>query len=251
MTTTTFFTSNETSSWLLYILTDSALPTGGFVASSGLEASWQAGLVNNENLASFVISSAHNYASNTNCFVRAGFEAPDHQDPVAHLVESDATCDAVMVTNTVARRASLAQGIAMLTLYLKCFKEKPEGISNEEHEKNIQMVKKWKSLIREGKVDGHFAICYGLICRHLKVDLENTFHLWLYLFTRTIYSSAVRLNIVGPYEAQKLLLKVRKPIEKIIKETRYMTIDDCCQTNPLLDVCQGMHDRLYSRLFNS
>ncbi|KAI9470655.1 MAG: hypothetical protein EXX96DRAFT_585271 [Benjaminiella poitrasii] len=246
-----FFTSNETSSWLLYILTDSALPTGGFVASSGLEASWQAGLVSDENLDSFTVSAAHNYASNTNCFVRAGFEAPDCDDPLAYLEESDATCDAVMVSNVAARRASLAQGIAMLTLYLKCFGEKPEDVSEKEHEYNINIIKKWKSMIRGGKVDGHFATCYGLICRYLKVDLENTLHLWLYLFTRTIYSSAVRLNIVGPYEAQRLLLKTRRPIETIIKKTKDTTIEDCCQTNPLLDVCQGMHDRLYSRLFNS
>lgn len=57
--------------------------------------------------------------------------------------------------------------------------------------------------------------------------------------------------MVGPYEAQKLLMNSRKSIEVIIKRTKDMTMEDCCQTNPLLDVCQGMHDRLYSRLFNS
>lgn len=170
--TTPFFTSNETSSWLLYILTDSALPTGGFVASSGLEASWQAGLVDNKNLPAFVDSSAHNYASNTNCFVRAGYESIDRVDPLAYLEEADGICDAVMAANTVARRASLAQGIAMLTLYLKCFlDEKPEHVDEEQHKENIKMVKKWKSMIRSEQVDGHFAICYGLICRFLNVDL--------------------------------------------------------------------------------
>lgn len=158
------FTSSETSSWLLYILTDSALPTGGFVSSSGLEASYQAGLIDNENLPAFVSSAAHNYASNTNCFVRAGYEAPDQADPLAYLEESDATCDAVMAANVVGRRASLAQGIAMLTLYLKCFTE-------DGKKQDIAVVKKWKSMIRGERVDGHFAICYGLICRYLNVDL--------------------------------------------------------------------------------
>ncbi|CAO3597393.1 unnamed protein product [Absidia cylindrospora] len=80
---------------------------------------------------------------------------------------------------------------------------------------------------------------------------KNTLHLWLYLFTRTLYSSAVRLNLVGPYEAQKLLFESRPSVEVVIQQTNHLTMDDCCQTNPLLDVCQGMHDRLYSRLFNS
>lgn len=167
---TSSFTSSATSSWLLYILTDSALPTGGFVSSSGLEASYQAGLIDNHSLPAFVSSSSHNFACNTNCFVRAGYEAPDHPDVLAYLIESDETCDAVMSANVVARRASLAQGIAMLTLYLKCFTNNDQ-LSEEQTEKNIDIVKKWKSLIRGEKVDGHFAICYGLICRYLNVDL--------------------------------------------------------------------------------
>lgn len=168
MAFSTSFTSSETSSWLLYILTDSALPTGGFVSSSGLEATYQAGLIDNDNLPAFVTSSSHNYASNTNCFVRAGYEAADHEDPIEYLKESDETCDAVMAANVVAKRASLAQGIAMLTLYLKCFADNDKS---PEVQKNIAIVKKWKSLIRGEQVDGHFAICYGLVCRYLNVDL--------------------------------------------------------------------------------
>lgn len=80
---------------------------------------------------------------------------------------------------------------------------------------------------------------------------ENTSHLWLYLFTRTLYSSAVRMNIIGPYEAQRMLLQAKPGIEDIVRKTMNLTMDDACQTNPLLDVCQGMHDRLYTRLFNS
>ncbi|KAI8374664.1 uncharacterized protein BYT42DRAFT_499375 [Radiomyces spectabilis] len=238
------FVSSETSSWLLYILTDSALPTGGFVASSGLEASYQAGLLNAEALPPFVTNSAHSYAAQTNCFVRAGYEALDAEDPLTALKECDAVCDAVMVSNSVARRASLAQGVAMLTLYIKCFVQ-------TSHDKDLTVVKKFKNMIRAEKTDGHFPVCFGLVCRYLDVDLDNTLHLWLYLFTRTIYSSAVRLNIVGPYEAQRLLLLSREPIEKITKHTKDISMDNCHQTNPLLDVCQGMHDRLYSRLFNS
>ncbi|KAJ8663471.1 hypothetical protein O0I10_000712 [Lichtheimia ornata] len=240
------FVSNETSSWLLYILTDSALPTGGFVASSGLEAMHQAGLLNGDNLADFVISANMSYASNSTCFVRAGYEAMDDKDPLSRLKECDSICEAVMVANAVGRRASLAQGVAMIILYLKCFTE-----TTKTNDLDISVMKKWKTLIRAEEVEGHFPVCFGLVCRYLQVDLENTLHLWLYLFTRTLYSSAVRMNIVGPYEAQRLLLRSRQPIERIIKETKDISMDDCCQTNPLLDVCQGMHDRLYTRLFNS
>lgn len=80
---------------------------------------------------------------------------------------------------------------------------------------------------------------------------DNTIYMWLYLYTRTLFSSAVRLNIIGPYHAQRLLLESKSYVEPVLRKTQHMTADDCCQTGPLLDVCQGIHDRLYSRLFNS
>lgn len=158
------FVSNETSSWLLYILTDSALPTGGFVASSGLEAMHQAGLLNGDNLADFVISANMSYASNSTCFVRAGYEAMDDKDPLSRLKECDSVCEAVMVANAVGRRASLAQGVAMIILYLKCFAETTNDL-------DINVMKRWKALIRAEEVEGHFPVCFGLVCRYLKVDL--------------------------------------------------------------------------------
>lgn len=160
------FVSNETSSWLLYILTDSALPTGGFVASSGLEAMHQAGLLNGDNLADFVISANMSYASNSTCFVRAGYEAMDDKDPLSRLKECDSICEAVMVANAVGRRASLAQGVAMIILYLKCFTE-----TTKTNDLDISVMKKWKTLIRAEEVEGHFPVCFGLVCRYLQVDL--------------------------------------------------------------------------------
>src|SRR4051812_44023731 len=68
----------EASDWLLYILTDSALPTGGFVASSGLESAHQSGFLKTNapaNLAAFLRASAHTFAHSTVGFVRAGWDA--------------------------------------------------------------------------------------------------------------------------------------------------------------------------------
>ncbi|KAF7724178.1 hypothetical protein EC973_001250 [Apophysomyces ossiformis] len=165
------FVSNETSNWLLYILTDSALPTGGFVASSGLEASFQAGLLSPAKLPAFVTSSTHAYASTTSCFVRAGYEALDQDDPIAMLLGTDGQCNAVQVTNAVAHRASVAQGVAMLTLYLKCFAK----VSSTENNTYTSIVQRWKNLIRSEQTEGHFPVCFGLVCRALGVDLGKLY----------------------------------------------------------------------------
>jgi urease accessory protein len=159
-TVNSLFSKDDNSNWLLYLLTDSALPTGGFVASSGLEASFQAGLIQSATaLPEFTLSAAHSFAFNTVPFVRAGYYSVNDQDPIIALQDADAACEALMIGNTVARRASLAQGVAMLTLHIKCFS--PDD----------QLVKQWKKLIRSEKVDGHFAVCFGLVCRQLNVTI--------------------------------------------------------------------------------
>jgi urease accessory protein len=61
----------------------------------------------------------------------------------------------------------------------------------------------------------------------------------------------VRLNIVGPMEAQSLQHGLTRKAELILDKCRSLSLDDIAQTAPLLDLCLGMHDRLYSRLFQS
>ncbi|KAJ9116396.1 hypothetical protein QFC22_004838 [Naganishia vaughanmartiniae] len=132
---------------LLYILLDSNLPTGGFVASSGLESYAKHGFLRSTtgttnvahsaaSLVHYVQESVVNYSASTVPFVRDSWEllrTPEQEDTeedeegkVGHMVEQvkrlDALYDAVTL-NHVTRRSSTAQGIALLTLYTKAFAE--------------------------------------------------------------------------------------------------------------------------------
>ncbi|KAJ9099247.1 hypothetical protein QFC21_004128 [Naganishia friedmannii] len=145
---------------LLYILLDSNLPTGGFVASSGLESYAKHGFLrpatgttsaaSAQGLVHYVQESVKNYGASTAPFVRDSWElvrSELQQDTegdgdgeeeeeeggqegrrVEGMVEQvkrlDALYDAVTL-NHVTRRSSTAQGIALLTLYTKAFAEPP------------------------------------------------------------------------------------------------------------------------------
>ena len=69
---------------------------------------------------------------------------------------------------------------------------------------------------------------------------------------RGVLSAAVRLGIVGSYEAQRLQHAVRA-VARSRRATLRGTLmsDDLAQTAPVLDLLQVAHDRLYSRLFQS
>ena len=75
--------------------------------------------------------------------------------------------------------------------------------------------------------------------------------LFLFLFSRATLSAAIRLNIVGPYYAQRMLTECQTYVETSLEKTYNIKSDDATQTSPILDILQGRHDRLYSRLFNS
>jgi urease accessory protein len=68
---------------------------------------------------------------------------------------------------------------------------------------------------------------------------------------RSVLAAAVRLNIVGPMEAQVLQHKLLANAELIQQKCQTLTLDQIAQTAPLLDLWQGAQDRLYSRLFQS
>jgi urease accessory protein len=211
---------------LLWQLADSAFPTGGFAHSAGLEAAWQHGEVRNrEQLVSFVEASLQQLGHAALPFVTAAHDEPDRLDEFDHL------CDA-FTSNHVANRASRAQGRALLSAVERVFKSEVQGLRFE-------------------VAFAHFAPVLGASFHRLNVSRETTARMFFFNHVRGVFAAAVRLNIVGPMEAQTLQHRLSPTAESILDRCAEFTLDDLAQTSPLLDVWQGAQDRLYSRLFQS
>jgi len=214
--------------WLVWQLVDSAFPTGGFVHSFGLEAAWQQGEIRGrEGLVLFSQASLDQLGHAGLPFVLAAF------DNVEPLHEIDRLCNA-FTNNHVANRASKAQGRSLLSAVERIF---PLPDSNQDPQPT------WPY--------GHFAPVFGACMRRLNMARETVGRMFFFNQLRGILAAAVRLNIVGPLEAQILSSRLFPVAEAILKECWKLTLDDIAQTAPLLDVWQGAHDRLYSRLFQS
>ncbi|BGP45716.1 hypothetical protein JCM10450v2_001546 [Rhodotorula kratochvilovae] len=241
--------SSSLEQYLLLLLSDSNLPTGGFVASSGLEAWIQHGNLaltpapaapaspappapssaprprpqSEAALLAFVAHSLHSYARLNVPLLRATHTA------VAALVSSapadgsvsaaldavlaaDAACEALTL-NHVARRASTAQGVALLTLYERALAPEVGGAAGE-------LVARYRGAIREGQGggkareggNGHMSVAFAVLTAAVGLGLDAATHLFLFLHARSLLSSAVRLNTVGPYVAHRLLLWDVKPL---------------------------------------
>lgn len=223
----------------IWQLMDSAFPTGGFAHSSGLEAAWQHGEVRERaQLLSFAETSMAQLGHGALPFVTAAFDAPET------LTECDQLYDA-FTTNHVANRSSRAQGRAFLTAVERIFPERrsPDRSSGEGDTGRADL--------EIGAPFAHFAPVFGACLRRLDVSRETTARMFFFSHLRSVLAAAVRLNIVGPMEAQRLQHKLAAKAELVRKQCELLTLEQIAQTAPLLDLWQGAQDRLYSRLFQS
>ena len=85
----------------------------------------------------------------------------------------------------------------------------------------------------------------------LGLPRETTLRLFFFNHLRGLLAAAVRLNVLGPMEAQAMQHRLSPRAEGILHHCETLTLDDLAQTSPLLDLWQGAQDRLYSRLFQS
>lgn len=193
-------------------LADSAFPTGGFAHSGGLEAALAFGPP--VELEAFATQALWQAAAGALFFVRAA-----HADPAA-APALDRRCEATL-TGHVARRASRLQGRAWALAAAAAF----------------------PSL---GPIDAHhLPVTFGATLRRLAID--DPAPLYLHITLRGVLSAAVRLGVAGPLEAQRL----QAALAPICEQALAFAAVEPAQTAPLLDALQGLHDHLYSRLFQS
>lgn len=132
------------------LLSDSALPIGSFAFSSGLESFVHhlpaSSGSSHDVLVHFLRESLRSLAYTTLPFVNAAHSTP------GNAVELDEHFDAT-VSCPVARRASLAQGKALLTIWEKAFLQ----------DKKIGDA--YRTTVKSGN-GGHFGVAWGVVCGH-------------------------------------------------------------------------------------
>lgn len=209
---------------LVWQLVDSAFPTGAFAHSLGLESAWQHGEVTTrEDLRRFTEATILQAATGAIPLVNAAYREP------ARLAEWDVLNDAFL-TNAVANRASRVQGRTLVA----------------------SAARIWPSAQLPAPTRcAHVAPLTGFVFGALGIGLETAQHIVLYTSARGVLSAAVRLGITGSYDAQRLQAESAAWMASVQSRYRDAEPRDLAQTAPLVDIFQGAHDRLYSRLFQS
>lgn len=221
--------------WSQWQLIDSILPTGGFAHSYGLEAAIQASLISGpEDLRTYVLHVLENTGSLFLPFVYGATVSPDIQ--TWHNL--DKILNATL-TNEVSRKASIAQGSALMRVAASVFTEVP----------SLKTMR--DASLGNGTVCFHHAPIFGLVCGLLGFDEGISQRAYMFVTMRDVISAATRLNVVGPLGAAVLQHQVANVAEDLSRKWMGRAVDEACQTSPLLDTVQGCHAYLFSRLFCS
>ncbi|EFQ27935.1 urease [Colletotrichum graminicola] len=238
----------------LLLLSDSALPLGSFAFSSGLE-SYLAHTRGRSSFNVFLPESISAYASTTLPFVVAA-----HRDPNA-LAELDDHLDAAIIC-TVGRRASIAQGRALLSIWERSFATSLPAHVVATLQPYVAMLKAATSSRVSSTADdsaepplvfAHLAPLFGAVSNLVGLSLQQTAYIFMMGHVKALISAAVRASMFGPYQAQKVLAstQVQQLITAAIDREWDTPIERAGQTMPVMDLWIGRHEVLYSRIFNS
>lgn len=156
-----------------------------------------------------------------------------------------------MHVNHVAKRASYSQGAALFRIASNA-----RGIIND-----VDLLVQFRQAIKDRNkrfawLDSdscglHHVVIMAVLTVLLGIDAETGQRMYLFVLLRDILSAATRLNVVGPMESTRMHLQMHSVSEAIFQSHKNRTLEEAYTSAPILDLIQGKHDQLYTRIFNS
>ena len=217
------------SEWLTWQLVDSAFPTGLFAHSWGLESAWQHGEVTRlPQVRDFVDASIVQAGYGVLPLLNAAFRQAEQLEGLDRLADA-------FLTNPVANRASRVQGRTLLATTARVWPSAALTVLS----------------MRVEATHAHVSPVSGVLFRELGLPLATVQRVMLFSAARGVLSAAVRLGIIGAFEAQRLQSDCVPRLDEMSGRCASLGASDLAQTAPVIDLLQSSHDRLYSRLFQS
>ena len=212
-------------------LTDSALPTGAFAYSYGLESSLTFGLISDEAaFRGYLYSFLQQVAGFELPFVVGAMQAADAELETL-LTEYD-----TQLLVPALHQASLAQGKSWLRLLTTFY---PAAGLTELGEDLVQR-----------ELPTHFAPLFGLTLGRVgfaEWEIQTAF---LHLAVRDQVSAAIRLGFIGPLAGHRLQHEFYGVFEELLASVP-ASYTEASRCTALLDVAQMLHEEVYSRLFQN
>ena len=213
-------------------LADSALPTGSFAYSYGLESSLTFGLVRNETeFRAYLYSFLQQAVSFEIPFITSAAAITNEELP-----DLLAEYDAQLLTPAL-HRASLTQGKNWLRLLTTFYPEAHLQTLGDE--------------LAQQQLPPHLVPLFGLSLGRVGFAVPAIQMTYLHLALRDQLSAAIRLGFLGPMAGHRLQHDFYGVFENLLGAADIRPYTEATRCTVLLDVAQMLHDDIYSRLFQN
>ncbi|GFO36071.1 urease accessory protein f-like [Plakobranchus ocellatus] len=97
----------------------------------------------------------------------------------------------------------------------------------------------------------HHAVVHGAIMASLGLGLDDTITSYMFGVVRTLVTTAVRLDMIGAMEGQRLQWKLQEVSADVIQRNKERPVERASIKFPVLDILQNTQDTLFAKLFYS
>lgn len=227
---------------VVWHLSDSALPTGGFAHSAGMETYLQRGQIAGADsfaqwLQGFLYQAAFNDALAARFAVELYAAGLPERENVAKLRELDLLCHASQTPKEL--RASMqAMGRRMTKVGVIV---SPDSFLVEEYARGVKA--------REYR--GNPGLAAGLVLGSAGIDELTAVEAYMMQLANSMVQNAIRAIPLGQDAGQRVLVGAYDSIQRYAQITMDHTIADLGVAAPDMEIAQMEHETLHSRMFMS
>jgi len=217
-------------------IADSTWPTGGFAFSGGLEAMAKFGAIRDINsFSSYLESYLLQLSEGDLAFINSVYALKEDDYELA-LDEIIADWHAFNQVEVI-RKGNIISGENWFNLMARVYSHSGTIKLREYFDKTNRPL--------------YFTIVFPLLLKKVGFDLETIQHLFYHIMLRDQMNAAIRLGLLGPEVAQKLHLKFINYCEHLRRTHKERKYYEAFKSQPTLELAQGSHQYLYSRIFQN
>ena len=227
---------------VIWHLTDSALPTGGFAHSAGLETYIADGSVDNaQSFAHWLEGYLHQASFNEALALRLAVDlytsAYDHERKLDFLSDLDELVHACQTPLEV-RNSMNSMG--------KRWARVAAIVAHDD-----ALVLAYRNAVDKRQLTGNPGIAAGLVLAASGLDAEQSVRAYLMQMANSMTQNAIRAIPLGQDAGQQVLVQTYDAVEAAAARTTSHAIADLGVVAPRLEVAQMAHESLRSRMFMS
>ncbi|AJI79977.1 urease accessory protein UreF [Corynebacterium singulare] len=234
--------TNRRAELVIWHLTDSALPTGGFAHSAGLESYIAENEVHDAaTFTHWLEGYLHQASFNEALALRLALELYNSDEPVDakldHLAELDALVHACQTPLEV-RNSMNSMG--------KRWSRVAAIVADDD-----PLVLAYRDKLNARELAGNPGIAAGLVLAATGLPAEEAVRAYLMQMANSMTQNAIRAIPLGQDAGQRVLVDSYHVVEEAAARTMLNTIADLGVVAPRLEVAQMAHESLRSRMFMS